>query len=54
MLAAAMLPGLLIGATLGLLGGGGSVLTVPIFVWRGFAALLVVMGTVIVFENLGR
>ncbi|HET7698013.1 MAG TPA: sulfite exporter TauE/SafE family protein [Vicinamibacterales bacterium] len=33
MLAAAILPGLLIGAALGLLGGGGSVLTVPIFVY---------------------
>jgi uncharacterized membrane protein YfcA len=37
-LAAAILPGLLIGAILGLLGGGGSVLTVPIFVYMlGFA-----------------
>jgi uncharacterized membrane protein YfcA len=36
--AAAIVPGLLIGATLGLLGGGGSVLTVPIFVYvLGFA-----------------
>ena len=33
MLAAAMIPGVLIGAALGLLGGGGSVLTVPIFVY---------------------
>ena len=33
MLAAAILPGVLIGAALGLLGGGGSVLTVPIFVY---------------------
>jgi uncharacterized membrane protein YfcA len=32
-LAAAIVPGLLIGAALGLLGGGGSVLTVPIFVY---------------------
>jgi uncharacterized membrane protein YfcA len=32
-LAAAILPGVLIGAALGLLGGGGSVLTVPIFVY---------------------
>jgi uncharacterized membrane protein YfcA len=32
-LAAAIIPGLLIGAALGLLGGGGSVLTVPIFVY---------------------
>jgi len=31
--AAAILPGVLIGAALGLLGGGGSVLTVPIFVY---------------------
>ena len=33
MLAAAIVPGVLIGAALGLLGGGGSVLTVPIFVY---------------------
>jgi uncharacterized membrane protein YfcA len=33
MLAAAVLPGVLIGAALGLLGGGGSVLTVPVFVY---------------------
>ena len=33
MLAGALVPGLLIGAALGLLGGGGSVLTVPIFVY---------------------
>ena len=33
MLAAAIIPGVLIGAALGLLGGGGSVLTVPIFVY---------------------
>ena len=32
MVAAAIVPGVLIGAVLGLLGGGGSVLTVPIFV----------------------
>jgi uncharacterized membrane protein YfcA len=32
-LAAAIIPGVLIGAALGLLGGGGSVLTVPIFVY---------------------
>jgi uncharacterized membrane protein YfcA len=32
-LAAAAIPGVLIGAALGLLGGGGSVLTVPIFVY---------------------
>jgi uncharacterized membrane protein YfcA len=32
-LAAAVVPGVLIGAALGLLGGGGSVLTVPIFVY---------------------
>jgi len=31
--AAALVPGVLIGAALGLLGGGGSVLTVPIFVY---------------------
>lgn len=38
MLAAAIVPGVLIGAALGLLGGGGSVLTVPIFVYvLGFA-----------------
>jgi uncharacterized membrane protein YfcA len=37
-LAAAIVPGALIGAALGLLGGGGSVLTVPIFVYvLGFA-----------------
>jgi uncharacterized membrane protein YfcA len=37
-LAAAIIPGVLIGAALGLLGGGGSVLTVPIFVYLlGFA-----------------
>ena len=33
MFAAAIVPGVLIGAALGLLGGGGSVLTVPIFVY---------------------
>ena len=33
MVAAAIVPGVLIGAALGLLGGGGSVLTVPIFVY---------------------
>ena len=33
MLAAAIVPGVLIGSALGLLGGGGSVLTVPIFVY---------------------
>jgi uncharacterized membrane protein YfcA len=33
MIAAAIVPGVLIGAALGLLGGGGSVLTVPIFVY---------------------
>ena len=33
MLAAAIIPGVLIGVALGLLGGGGSVLTVPIFVY---------------------
>ena len=33
MLAAAIVPGVLIGAALGLLGGGGSVLTVPVFVY---------------------
>jgi uncharacterized membrane protein YfcA len=32
-IAAAIVPGVLIGAALGLLGGGGSVLTVPIFVY---------------------
>jgi uncharacterized membrane protein YfcA len=32
-LAAALVPGVLIGAALGLLGGGGSVLTVPVFVY---------------------
>ena len=38
MLAAAIVPGVVIGAALGLLGGGGSVLTVPIFVYvLGFA-----------------
>ena len=38
MFAAAIVPGVLIGAALGLLGGGGSVLTVPIFVYvLGFA-----------------
>ena len=38
MLAAAVVPGVVIGAALGLLGGGGSVLTVPIFVYvLGFA-----------------
>jgi uncharacterized membrane protein YfcA len=36
--AAAIVPGVLIGAALGLLGGGGSVLTVPIFVYAlGFS-----------------
>ena len=33
MFAAALVPGVLIGAALGLLGGGGSVLTVPVFVY---------------------
>jgi uncharacterized membrane protein YfcA len=33
MFAAALIPGVLIGAALGLLGGGGSVLTVPVFVY---------------------
>jgi uncharacterized protein len=38
-LAAALIPGVLIGTALGLLGGGGSVLTVPIFVYAfGFTA----------------
>ena len=38
MLAAAIVPGVIIGAALGLLGGGGSVLTVPIFVYAlGFS-----------------
>ena len=52
MLAAAIVPGVLIGAALGLLGGGGSVLTVPIFVYAlGFspkeaiAMSLAVVGT---------
>lgn len=53
MLAAAIGPGVLIGAALGLLGGGGSVLTVPIFVYLlGFSpkeaiamSLAVVAGT---------
>lgn len=39
MLGAAIIPGVLIGAALGLLGGGGSVLAVPIFVYvLGFEA----------------
>jgi uncharacterized membrane protein YfcA len=33
MIAAALVPGLLIGLALGLLGGGGSILTVPVFVY---------------------
>ena len=33
MLGAAFVPGVLIGASLGLLGGGGSILTVPVFVY---------------------
>jgi uncharacterized membrane protein YfcA len=45
-LAAAIVPGVLIGAALGLLGGGGSVLR------RGFALFLVVMAAFIFIKNL--
>lgn len=55
-LAAAVIPGVLIGTTLGLLGGGGSVLTVPIFVYvlgfdpkRAIAMSLAVVGATSAF-----
>lgn len=55
--AAALLPGVLIGAALGLLGGGGSVLTVPIFVYLlGFepkAAIAMSLAVVGVTSALG-
>ena len=57
MLAAALIPGVLIGAALGLLGGGGSVLTVPIFVYAlGFepkAAIAMSLAVVGVTSALG-
>ena len=57
MFAAALIPGLLIGAALGLLGGGGSVLTVPIFVYvLGFepkAAIAMSLAVVGVTSALG-
>src|SRR5688572_30962718 len=56
-LAAALVPGVLIGAALGLLGGGGSVLTVPIFVYvLGFepkAAIAMSLAVVGVTSALG-
>jgi uncharacterized membrane protein YfcA len=55
--AAALVPGVLIGAALGLLGGGGSVLTVPIFVYvLGFepkAAIAMSLAVVGVTSALG-
>jgi uncharacterized membrane protein YfcA len=55
--AAALIPGVLIGAALGLLGGGGSVLTVPIFVYvLGFepkAAIAMSLAVVGVTSALG-
>ena len=57
MFAAALVPGVLIGAALGLLGGGGSVLTVPIFVYAlGFepkAAIAMSLAVVGVTSALG-
>jgi uncharacterized membrane protein YfcA len=60
-LAAALVPGVLIGAALGLLGGGGSVLTVPIFVYvLGFepkaaiAMSLAVVGVTSAFGTIGH
>ena len=57
MFAAALVPGVLIGAALGLLGGGGSVLTVPIFVYvLGFepkAAIAMSLAVVAVTSALG-
>lgn len=57
MLAAAFVPGVLIGAALGLLGGGGSVLTVPVFVYvLGFepkAAIAMSLAVVGVSSALG-
>ena len=57
MFAAALIPGVLIGAALGLLGGGGSVLTVPIFVYvLGFepkAAIAMSLAVVGVTSALG-
>ena len=57
MFAAALVPGVLIGAALGLLGGGGSVLTVPIFVYvLGFepkAAIAMSLAVVGVTSALG-
>ena len=57
MLAAALVPGVLIGAALGLLGGGGSVLTVPVFVYvLGFepkAAIAMSLAVVGVTSALG-
>src|SRR5688572_22608362 len=56
-LAAALVPGVLIGAALGLLGGGGSVLTVPVFVYvLGFepkAAIAMSLAVVGVTSALG-
>ena len=57
MFAAALVPGVLIGAALGLLGGGGSVLTVPVFVYvLGFepkAAIAMSLAVVGVTSALG-
>jgi uncharacterized protein len=58
---AAILPGVLIGVTLGLLGGGGSVLTVPIFVYvlgfspkEAIAMSLAVVGATSAFGSAGH
>jgi uncharacterized membrane protein YfcA len=60
-LAAAIVPGVLIGAALGLLGGGGSVLTVPIFVYvlgfspkEAIAMSLAVVGATSAFGTAGH
>lgn len=61
MLVAAIVPGVLIGAALGLLGGGGSVLTVPIFVYvlgfspkEAIAMSLAVVGATSAFGTAGH
>jgi uncharacterized membrane protein YfcA len=60
-LAAAIVPGVLIGLALGLLGGGGSVLTVPIFVYvlgfspkEAIAMSLAVVGATSAFGTAGH
>ena len=61
MLAAAIVPGVVIGLALGLLGGGGSVLTVPIFVYvlgfspkEAIAMSLAVVGATSAFGTVGH